>query len=73
MFSVLIPFTHFWPMLPFYIPILHSTEGIQFSGVFRGYKMRKLIRNGIKRIKILFVRMSLYYKKKSSSYLEISD
>ena len=38
--------THFWPMPPFYTP-LKSPENLWFSGIFRGYKMGILVRNGL--------------------------
>ena len=37
--------THFWPMFPFY-------THLWFSGVFRGYKMGTLARNGLKCISL---------------------
>ena len=37
-------------MFPFYIP-LKTTENLWFSGVFRGYKMGTLARNGLIRVK----------------------
>ena len=44
----LLKLTHFWPMFPFYTPWKQQkTKG--FSGVFRGYKMGKLARNGLMR------------------------
>ena len=38
--------THFYPIFPFYTP-LKTPENQRFSGVFRGYKMRALVRNGV--------------------------
>ena len=44
-----ISLTHFWPMFPFYTPWKHQkTKVFWFSGVFRGYKMGTLVRNGLK-------------------------
>ena len=39
-------FTHFWPIFPFYNP-LKTPEYHRFSGVFKGYKMGALARNGL--------------------------
>ena len=44
--------THFWPMFPFYTP-LKTPENQRFSGVFRGYKMGTLARNGLKNTKAM--------------------
>ena len=41
-----VPLTHFWPMFPFYTP-LKAPENQRFAGVFRGYKMGRLVRNGL--------------------------
>ena len=38
--------THFWLMLSFYT-LLKILENQMFSGVFRGYKMGTLARNGL--------------------------
>ena len=40
--------TNFWQMFPFYSILysLKTPENLWFSGVFRGYKMRTLTRNG---------------------------
>ena len=53
--------THFWPMLPFYTPWKHQkTKG--FSGVFKGYKMGKLARNGLSINKTLSPKVTLKKK-----------
>ena len=37
--------THLWPMCPFYI--LKTPENQKACGVFRGYKMETMARNGL--------------------------
>ena len=38
--------THLWPISPFYTPWKHP-ENQRLSGVFRGYKLRKLHKSGL--------------------------
>ena len=40
---------HFWTMFSFYTP---RKQKKRFSGIFRGYKMKELARNGLKLYKI---------------------
>ena len=46
---------------------LKTPENLSFSGVFRGYKMRTLARNGL--IKLSKLRPSVFHKDKLSSSL----
>ena len=64
-FFLLAPLTYFWLVLPFHTPWKYQkTNFYQFSGVFRGYKMRQLIRNGLKQLKYyLPVNLSITKKK----------
>ena len=42
---ILLMLTHFWPMFPFHP--LKTPENQRFSGIFRGYKIGTLAKNGL--------------------------
>ena len=56
--SFYISLIYFWSVFPFFTP--KTPDSLRFSGVFRGYKMKTLVGNGLRNLVIYFILEKIY-------------